>query len=116
MSTMKLERSLLKNEDDAKINWAPNGAAQYSIPNTKKLNFWGEYPGYRIRPDHGTPIHSTVIDMSIIKDSGHIVTHHMYVTMQKDTERHLTHSTNNMDRGKPLIGFSNLFDGKDLES
>ncbi|PPQ88080.1 hypothetical protein CVT24_002552, partial [Panaeolus cyanescens] len=71
MNTMKVERSLLKNEDDAKINWAPNGAAQYSILNTEKPNVWGEYPGYRIAPGHGTPIHSTVIDSSIIKDSGH---------------------------------------------
>lgn len=86
---MKLERSFLKNEEDVKINWVPNGAAQYSVLNTEKPNVWGEYPGYRIAPDHGTPFHSTVIDTSIIKDSGHFVTRHMYVTKQKDTERYV---------------------------
>ncbi|EAU83093.2 copper amine oxidase [Coprinopsis cinerea okayama7 len=114
-STMKVERSILKTEDDAKINWAPNGANMYAIINKDAPNVWGEYPGYRIMPGHGTPIHSTVQKSSIVKDSMHFATHHMYVTKQKDTERHLTHSTNNMDSGKPLVDFSKFFDGENLE-
>ena len=87
MKTMKVERTYLTSEDDAKINWAANGANMYSIVNKNKPNVWGEYPGYRITPGHGTPIHSTVLESSVIKEAGHFATHHMYVTKTKDTEK-----------------------------
>ncbi|PPQ63631.1 hypothetical protein CVT24_004383 [Panaeolus cyanescens] len=86
MKTMKVERSILKTEDDAKINWAANGAAMYNIINKDTPN-----------------------------ESGHFATHHMYATKHKDTEKHLTHSANNMDSGKPIIDFSKFFDGESLE-
>lgn len=47
-NTMKLERSLIENEDDGKINWPSNGASIYSVINVDKPNKYGEYPGYRI--------------------------------------------------------------------
>jgi primary-amine oxidase len=85
--TMKIERSILETEDDAKINWAPNGANIYTVINKDTPNIWGEYPGYRIAPGHGTPIHSTVVDSSSVKDAANFATHHLYVTKQKDTEQ-----------------------------
>ncbi|TFK22683.1 copper amine oxidase [Coprinopsis marcescibilis] len=115
LNTMKVERSILQTEDDAKINWAPNGASMYQIINKDAPNVWGEYPGYRISPGHGTPIHSTVLESSIIKESAHFATHHMYVTKRKDSELHLSHSSNNMDSGKPIVDFSKFFDGESLE-
>lgn len=114
-NTMKVTRDFLTSEDDAKINWAPNGAAIYTIVNKDTPNPWGEYPGYRIMPGHGTPIHSTVQDSSILKESAHFGTHHMYVTKHKDTEKQLSHSSNNMDSGKPVVNFAKFFDGENLE-
>ena len=85
--TMKTERSVLKTEDDAKLNWAPNGANIYTVVNKDTPNVWGEFPGYRIAPGHGTPVHSTVVDSSSVKQAANFATHHLYVTRQKDTEQ-----------------------------
>ncbi|TEB24011.1 copper amine oxidase [Coprinellus micaceus] len=115
MKTMKVERSYVTSEDDGKINWASNGASMYSVVNKDKPNVWGEYPGYRISPGHGTPVHSTVLESSIIKESGHFATHHLYVTKAKDTEKHLSHSANNMDSAYPIVDFSKFFDGENIE-
>ncbi|KAJ3540677.1 hypothetical protein NMY22_g4201 [Coprinellus aureogranulatus] len=113
--TMKVERSIVQSEDDAKINWAPNSADIFTVTNKDTPNVWGEYPGYRIAPGHGTPVHSTVVDSSVLKDAGHFATHHLYVTKQKDTEKRLSHNSNNMDPRDPVINFSKFFDGENLE-
>ena len=47
---MKLNRSYITSEDDGKISWAKNGAAQYAVVNKDRLNDYGEAPGYRIIP------------------------------------------------------------------
>lgn len=47
---MKARRSFVENENDSKINWAPNGGTMYAIVNKDKRNAYGEYPGYRIAP------------------------------------------------------------------
>jgi primary-amine oxidase len=55
-NTMKLERSLIENEDDGKINWPSNGASIYSVINLDKPNKYGEYPGYRISKLHNVQL------------------------------------------------------------
>lgn len=50
INTMKVNRSYIASEDDGKINWAPNGAASYSVVNKDELNDFGEAPGYSITP------------------------------------------------------------------
>ena len=47
---MKAVKSFIENEDDAKINWSPNGGAMYAVVNKDKKNPYGELPGYRIVP------------------------------------------------------------------
>ncbi|KID70865.1 Copper amine oxidase, partial [Metarhizium hybridum] len=49
-NTMKLQKSFVQNENEAKIDWAPNGAAMYAIVNKEAKNKFGEYPGYRFTP------------------------------------------------------------------
>lgn len=47
---MKVRKSFVTNENESKINWAPNGAAMYSIVNKDEKNKYGEYRGYRFTP------------------------------------------------------------------
>jgi primary-amine oxidase len=47
---MKVIKSFVKNEDEAKINWSPNGETIYAVVNKDQKTKLGEYPGYRIAP------------------------------------------------------------------
>lgn len=47
---MKAVKSFIDNEDDAKINWSPNGATMYAVVNKDEKNPYGESPGYRVAP------------------------------------------------------------------
>jgi primary-amine oxidase len=48
--TMKLVRSELKNEDEAKLNWPSNSHAMYLIYNKEEKNKFGEDRAWRIMP------------------------------------------------------------------
>ena len=47
---MKAKKTFIANENDAKINWSPNGNSLYAIVNTDAKNNYGENPGYRFVP------------------------------------------------------------------
>ncbi|KAH8152383.1 uncharacterized protein LAJ45_03223 [Morchella importuna] len=113
-NTMRLERSFVENEDDGKINWPTNSAAMYVVVNTDEPNIYGEYPGYRILPGSGSPIHLTIQNSSNLLNSAEFGTHHLYVTKQKDTEPRSAAAANSMDLGDPLVNFGNFFDSESL--
>ncbi|KAH7394285.1 putative copper amine oxidase [Pyrenochaeta sp. MPI-SDFR-AT-0127] len=114
-NTMKVRRSFVSNEDESKINWAPNGAAMYSIVNKDEKNKYGEYRGYRFTPATGNTIHLTVQNSSNIGKAANFATHHFYVTKQKDTEAQAAHSYNQLDTANPLIDFDKFFDHESLD-
>ncbi|KAI5810568.1 copper amine oxidase [Pyronema omphalodes] len=114
-NTMKLERSLVENEDDGKINWPSNGASIYSIVNLDKPNKYGEYPGYRIAPASGTPVHLQIEKSPVLKNVAEFTTHHLYVTKQKDTEPRLGASASNRDGEHPLVEFGKFFNGENVK-
>ena len=45
---MKLERTYITSEDDAKLNWDANNAVMYSVVNKDAPNKYGEYRGFKI--------------------------------------------------------------------
>lgn len=47
---MKAKKSFISTEDEAKINWSPNGNSMYAVVNKDTKNQYGEFPGYRIMP------------------------------------------------------------------
>ena len=47
---MKLQRSFIENENEAKINWESNGNSMYSIVNKASSNGYGEYRGFKMAP------------------------------------------------------------------
>ncbi|KFA70945.1 hypothetical protein S40288_10237, partial [Stachybotrys chartarum IBT 40288] len=55
-----LSGSMVNNEDEAKLNWAPNSASSYVIVNKDAVNPYGEYRGYKIAPNLGAPVYLTV--------------------------------------------------------
>jgi primary-amine oxidase len=112
---MKKTREFIRNESHSKINWAPNGAALYSVVNKDKPNEFGEYPGYRFFPATGNAIHSTVRNSSNANNSINFGTHAFYATRQKDTEVHLSHQFNGADIENPLIDFNKFFDNESLD-
>lgn len=132
-NTMKLQKSFVQNENEAKINWAPNGAAMYAIVNKEAKNKFGEYPGYRFTPGRwancaiqlpecGTNrvatsnvIFLTISNSSNVMNAVNFADHHFYVTKQKDTEAQGTHPYNVLNPADPLIDFAKFFDGESLD-
>lgn len=49
-NTMKAKKSFIATEDEAKINWSPNGNSMYAVVNKDAKNKYGEAPGYRFMP------------------------------------------------------------------
>lgn len=114
VNTMKVDRSFITNEDQGKINWAPNAAAAYSVVNKDKPNDFGEYPGFRIYPSTGSSIHFTIENSSVFPDHVNWATHQLYALQRKDSEPVSAHPDNS--GGEPLqVDFNDFFDGESLE-
>ena len=114
-NTMKIERHFIQNEDQGKINWAPNAASQYIVVNKDAPNPWGELRGYRIAPGYGSPIHLTPINSTIAGATANFATHHLYVTKRKDTEPSSSSRLNIMDNDDPYIDFARFFNSENIE-
>ena len=112
-NTMKLQRSLVKSEDESKLFWGHNNAKQYKIVNLDARNKFGEPRGYRILPSSPT-IHLTVQNSSNLVNAGNWATHDIFVTKFKDTEPRSAYPLNNQDTHAPLIDFSDFFDGENI--
>ncbi|EFY87548.1 membrane copper amine oxidase, putative [Metarhizium acridum CQMa 102] len=114
-NTMKLNKSFIQDENGAKINWAPNGAAMYAIVNKEAKNEFGEYPGYRFTPATSNVIFLTISNSSNVMNAVNFADHHFYVTKQKDTEAQGTHPYNVLNPADPLIDFAKFFNGESLD-
>jgi primary-amine oxidase len=115
VNTMKVERDFVTNEDQGKINWAPNAAIAYSVVNKDKENELGENPGYKIYPSTGSPIHVTVKDSTVFGDLINWATHHFYVLKRKDSEPVSAHPKARTWDLQTLVDFNTFFDGESLE-
>jgi primary-amine oxidase len=114
-NTMKLQRSWVSNEDEAKLKWAPNSAASYVVVNKDALNEHGEYRGYKISPNLGSPVYLTVQNSTNLESAANFATHNLFVTKQKDTEPRSAAAWNNQDPSDPLVDFNKFFDGESLD-
>ncbi|PKK54618.1 hypothetical protein CI102_891 [Trichoderma harzianum] len=114
-NTMKVQKSFIQNENETKINWAPNGAATYAIVNKEARNTLGEYPGYKFSPAASNAVFLTVLNSSNAMNAVNFADHHFYVTKQKDTEAQATHPYNILDPIEPIIDFAKFFDGESLD-
>ncbi|KAK2596781.1 hypothetical protein QQS21_006109 [Conoideocrella luteorostrata] len=112
---MKIEKSFIQDENEAKINWAPNGAAMYAIVNKEATNAFGEYPGYKFSPATSNAIFLTVSNSSNAMNALNFADHHFYVTKQKDTEAQAAHPYNVLDPVEPIIDFAKFFNGESLD-
>jgi primary-amine oxidase len=114
-NTMKIKKSFITNEDESKLNWGLNSAASYVVVNKDKPNPYGEFPGYKISPNLGSPVYLTVRDSSTAKKAVSFATHNLFVTKQKDTEPRSAAAWNNQDPENPLVNFEEFFDGESLD-
>ena len=115
VNTMKVERSFISNEDQGRINWAPNAAAAYAVVNKDKPNEFGEYPGFRIYPSTGSSIHLTVENSTVFPSHVNWATHQLYALKRKDTEPISSHPESGYYTDKAIIDFNDFFDGESLE-
>ncbi|KAH7312423.1 copper amine oxidase [Stachybotrys elegans] len=113
--TMKVNRSFITNEDQGKINWAPNAAAAYSVVNKDKPNAHGEFPGFRIYPSTGSATHLTVQNSSVFGNLIDWASHHMYVLRRKDTEPVSTSPGTSIAPREALVEFERFFDSESIE-
>lgn len=112
-NTMKLQRRLVENEDNSKLNWDANGATQYTIFNLDAKNKYGESRGYRILPASPT-IHLTVQNSSNLANTINWATHDLSITQHHDTEPRSAHPYNNQDIHNPPIDFAAFFNNESL--
>lgn len=115
INTMKVDRSFISSEDEGKIHWAPNGAASYAVVNKDKPNEFGEYPGFKIYPSAGTPIHVTVENSTVFPNVIDWATHPLYALKRKDSEPVAAHPDEGYDTLEPKILFNSFFDGESLD-
>jgi primary-amine oxidase len=85
------------------------------VVNKDAPNAYGEYRGYKISPNLGTPVYLTVEDSSNLQRAANFATHNLYATKQKDTEPRSAASWNNQDPSDPLVDFNEFFDGESLD-
>ncbi|KAH7309874.1 copper amine oxidase [Stachybotrys elegans] len=116
VNTMKVERSFVTNEDQGKINWAPNAAAAYSVVNKDKPNCNGEFPGFRIYPSTGSTTHLTVQNSTVFGNLVNWATHHMYALRRKDSEPVSAHPRSSGWSDQAIaVDFNDFFDGESIE-
>ncbi|KAK8065730.1 Copper amine oxidase [Apiospora hydei] len=113
-NTMKVKKSFIANEDDAKINWETNSPSIYAVVNKDELNKFGEAPGYRIHPAAGV-IHLTVKDSSVAGKALNVANHHLHATKFKDTEVRASSPYNLLDVEDPLVDFAKFQDSESLD-
>lgn len=112
---MKLERHNITSEDESKLNWTGNGQDMLMVVNFDEKNKFGEPRGYRIMPSRGgAGMHLTIQNSSNLFNSQGFATHQLYATKQHDSEPSSSHSTSDYDPKRPLIDFSEFFDGEGL--
>lgn len=114
-NTMKVERSYITNEDQGKINWAPNAAAAYSVVNKDQENEFGEHPGFRIYPSTGSSIHVTVENSTVFGNNINWATHQLYALRRKDSEPVAAHPSADLYSDDVQLDFNDFFDGESLE-
>ncbi|KAH8686036.1 membrane copper amine oxidase [Tricladium varicosporioides] len=113
-NTMKLQRGTVSNEDEGKLDWAANGATQFTVVNTDAKNKYGEYRGYRILPSSPT-IHLTVENSSNLIKAANWAKHDLYVTRHHDTEPRASHPYQSQDVANPPVDFDKFFNSESLE-
>lgn len=112
-NTMKLQRSVIANENASRLDWAANGATQFTVVNLDKVNAYGENRGYRVLPSSGT-IHLTVENSSNLVNAANWAKHDLMVTRQHDTEPRSSHPYQSQDVANPPINFDNFFNNESL--
>jgi primary-amine oxidase len=85
------------------------------VVNKDSPNQFGEYRGYRIAPNLGSPVYLTVQNSSTSQKTTRFATHNLFVTKQKDTEPRAAAAWNNQDPADPLVNFDTFFDGESLD-
>jgi primary-amine oxidase len=115
-STMQLERSYLKTEDEGKLDWEANSKSMIMVVNKKQTNKYGEERGYRVMPSRGgAGMHLTIRNSSNLLNSQGFATHQLYVTKRKDSELSASHPYNECDTANPIIDFNKYFNGESID-
>jgi len=115
INTMKLDRSFVASEDQAKIDWTSNSFATYAVVNKAAPNQYGEYPGWKIYPSTGTSMALTVKNSTVLANTGNWATHPMYALRRKDSEPMSAHTYNYYNAQQPLVDFAKFFNGESLD-
>ena len=112
-NTMQLTRSPFTHE--AGLNWPANSKSMYLLQ-SNLTNAWGERRSYRIQPGTGigSPSHLTIINSTSLGNSALWADHDIWVLKQHDNEPLGAHEKNYLDPLDPLVDFSKLANGEEL--
>lgn len=92
-----------------------NSATSYVVVNKDSPNEFGEYRGYKISPNLGSPVYLTVQNSSNLQRNSAFAEHNLYAVRQKDTEPKSVSAWNTMDSSDPQVDFNKFFDGESLD-
>ncbi|KAJ7447063.1 amine oxidase catalytic domain-containing protein [Mycena galericulata] len=110
----KIVRTMVRNENDALLEYPKNYEGLYAIVNEEELNRWGYPRGYAIHPGV-SPIHLTNLDSKRTRNNVNFAKHHMAVSRRKDSEPSSSSMWNINLPGAPPVDFYKFFDGESLE-
>ncbi|CAK1365442.1 unnamed protein product [Cercospora beticola] len=113
-NSMRLERSMVRSEDNSSLNWDANDQTMLVVLNQDEKNDFGEYRGWRIHKGAGAS-HLTISDSPVVANAVHWAKHDVHVTAQHDSEPRSAHFLNAFDVYNPPVDFEEFFNGEPLE-
>ncbi|KAF7971714.1 hypothetical protein HWV62_20073 [Athelia sp. TMB] len=109
----KITRTIIENEDDARVKYPTNMQGGYAIVNQDEFNRWGVMKGYSIIPGY-SPIHATVVGSKRNLHNANWAHHNLAVSKRKENEPSSSTMWNSQLPGAPPVDFDLFFDGENI--
>jgi primary-amine oxidase len=100
------------------LNWPKNAADMYLVTSPNATNKWGETRAYRILPGTGmgNPAHLTIHNSTTLGQSATWSSSDLWVLRNHpDTEPSSAHHNNYLEPLAPLVDFTKMVDGEDID-
>ncbi|KAJ7600601.1 copper amine oxidase [Mycena floridula] len=109
----KITKTIIENEDDAKVKYPSNFQGGYAIINQAEKNSWGHPRGYAIHPG-SSPVHNTVVGSKRMLNNANFARYNLAVSRRKETEPSSSSMWNGNLPGLPTVDFHKFFDGENI--
>ncbi|WPH03192.1 Hypothetical protein R9X50_00606800 [Acrodontium crateriforme] len=93
--------------EETGLDWPKNSREFYLVRSTEQKNAWGQPKGYRITSGTGmgNPPHLTIVNSTVLGESGRWAEHDIWALRHKDTEPRSADPLNYFATHEPLVDF-----------